>query len=333
MWLPTQGDKLMKRILDLFRKSGLGIVMAGAALASHAAYPDKPIRMVVPYPAGGSTDVIARALAAGLGEQLKQPVVVENKGGASGMIGSEYVAAQPADGYTLVFTAADTHSINPHVYAKMRYDAKRDFTPVGLAGYLTMALIVNPAKPATLTQYIQAVKAKPKGFTYASWGTGSSSQVAMEMFDSTAGIEQVHVPFQGAAPAITAVMGGQVDSMMVPLTLAEPNHRAGKVRLLGVAAPKRVPWATDLPTLGEQGVPLDARLWLGVLGPAKMPADVVEKINQGINAALKTPALQETMVKNGLIVGSGSAKDFANLLDSEYDRWGKTIRESKIRVD
>ena len=322
----------MNRFPAFTRRAAI-VLMAGAAFAAHAAYPDKPIRMIVPYPAGGSTDVIARALAAGLGEQLKQAVVVENRGGASGMIGSEYVAAQPADGYTLVFTAADTHSINPHVYAKMRYDAKRDFTPVGVAGFLTMAMIVNPGKPATLQQYIQAAKAKPASMTYASWGTGSSAHVAMEMFNNTAGIQQVHVPYQGAAPAITALIGGQVDAMMVPLTLAEPNHRAGKVRLLGVASPKRVPWATDLPTLAEQGAPLDARLWLGVLGPAKMPADVVEKLNQGINAALSTPALQETMVKNGLIVGSGSAADFTRLLDAEYDRWGKTIRDAKIRVD
>lgn len=321
------------RILESWRNRVIGLAFASAALAAQAAYPDKPIRMVVPYPAGGSTDVIARALAAALTDRLKQPVVVENRGGASGMIGSEYVASQPADGYTLVFTAADTHSINPHVYAKMRYDAKKDFTPVGIVGYLTMALIVNPAKPGTVAQYTEAAKAKPGGFTYASWGLGSSSQVAMEMFDSAAGIRQVHVPFQGAAPAITAVMGGQVDAMMVPLTLAEPNHRAGKVRLLGVAAPKRVPWATDLPTLAEQGVPLDGRLWLGVLGPAKMPAEVVTVLNRGIDAALKSPAVQETMLKNGLQVESGSAADFTNVLASEYERWGQTIRAAKIRVD
>lgn len=192
-------------IRSFLRKSACGLLVAAAAVAAQAAYPDKPIRTVVPYPAGGSTDVIARALASALGTRLNQPVIVDNRGGASGMIGSEYVAKQPADGYTLVFTAADTHSINPHVYGKMHYDAKKDFTPVGLVGYLTMALITNPKQPATLAQYVQAAKAKPKSFTYASWGIGSSSQVAMEMFDGAASIEQVHVPFQGAAPAITAV--------------------------------------------------------------------------------------------------------------------------------
>lgn len=324
----------MHPLFTLMRKTGLALAIAGTAFAAHAAYPEKPIKMVVAYPAGGSTDVIARALAVKLGERLGQPVVVENRGGASGMIGSEYVAQQPADGYTLMFTAADTHSINPHVYAKMRYDAKADFTPVGRVGYLTMALIVHPSKPGTLAQYTEAAKAKPRGFTYASWGTGSSSQVAMEMFGGMAKVQQVHVPFQGAAPAITAVIGGQVDAMMVPLTLAEPNHRAGKVKLLGVAAPQRVPFAKDLPTFAEQGLPLDGRLWLGVLGPDGMPAEVVKTLNREINAALKDPGLQETMRKNGLEVApSEDAQAFAKYLDAEYARWGKTIREANIRVD
>jgi len=322
----------MQRNLPTWRGALLGLA-AAFALSAHAAFPDKPVRMVVPYPAGGSTDVIARALAATMGEKLKQPVVIDNRGGASGMIGSEFVAAQPADGYTVVFTAADTHSINPHVYAKMRYDAKRDFAPVGVVGYLTMALIVNPAKSTSVAEYVQAAKARPRSFTYASWGTGSGSQVAMEMFNAVAGIEQVHVPFQGAAPAITAVIGGQVDAMMVPMTLAEPNHRAGKVRLLGIAAPKRVSWAADLPTLEEQGVALDSRPWLGVLAPAKVPAEAVDVLNKAINESLKDPRLQEVMRKNGLEITSGSAQDFARLLDVEYERWGKTIRDSGIRID
>lgn len=322
----------MKHLPSKARRTLCGL-LAMIALGAQAAYPDKPIRMVVPYPAGGSTDVIARALAAAMSDKLKQSVVVDNRGGASGMIGSEFVAGQAPDGYTVVFTAADTHSINPHVYAKMRYDAKRDFTPVGIVGYLTMALIVNPNQPAQLAQYVQAAKAKPRSLNYASWGLGSSSQVAMEMFNGAAGIETTHVPFQGAAPAITALMGSQVDAMMVPLTLAEPNHRAGKVRLLGVGAPQRVAWASDLPTLAEQGVPLDGRLWLGVLAPARMPADLVAAFNKAMNESLTDPRVQETMRKNGLDVVTGSPQDFARTLDVEFERWGKTIRDSKIRID
>ena len=322
----------MTELRRILRRT-LCVSIASFALSAQAAYPDKSIRMVVPYPPGGSTDVVARALAAAMTERLKQTVVIDNRAGASGMIGSEFVASQPADGYTLVFTAADTHSINPHVYAKMRYDAKRDFTPVGIVGYLTMALIVNPNQAASLSQYVQAAKAKPKSINYASWGIGSSSQVAMEMFNGAAGVQTTHVPFQGAAPAITALMAGQIDAMMVPMTLAEPNHRAGKVRLLGVGAPQRLAWANDLPTLAEQGVPLDGRLWLGVLGPAKLPSDVANVISKAINDSLKDPRLQETMRKNGLDVVTGSPQDFVRTLDLEFERWGKTIRDSKIQID
>lgn len=324
----------MKSLTSSMLKLACGVLIGATAASAFAAFPEKPIRMVVAYPPGGSTDVIARALANKLGPLLKQPVVVENRAGASGMIGSEYVASAAPDGYTLIFTAADTHSINPHVYAKIRYDARRDFTPVSRVGYLTMALIVNPNKPSgSLEQYIAAVKAKPGSFTFASWGTGSSSQIAMEMFRSTAGLNKIHVPFQGAAPAIIALIGGQVDSMMVPLTLAEPNHRAGKVKLLGVAAPARVPWAKDLPTLAEQGVPLDGRLWLGVLAPAKVPAEIVNRLNREINAALADPALRETMLKNQLDTSGGSVESFTKYLEAEYTRWGKTVSEAKIRID
>lgn len=316
-----------------WRRAFLGLIVAFATCTAHAAWPDKPVKMVVAYPAGGSTDVVARALAARLQERLKQPVVIENRPGASGMIGSEFVARAPADGYTMLFTAADTHSINPHVYAKMRYDAKRDFVPVGMVGYLTMAMIVHPSKPATVAQYIDAAKASPGAFTFASWGLGSSSQVAMEMFSGATKVRQVHVPFQGAAPAITAVIGGQVDAMMVPLTLAEPNHRAGKVRLLGVAAPKRMPWANDLPTLAEQGVPLDGRLWLGVLAPRGTPVEVVTAMNAAINASLTEAVLQETMLKNGLEISSGTPQSFSTYLEGEFERWGKTIRDANIKID
>jgi tripartite-type tricarboxylate transporter receptor subunit TctC len=324
----------MSRLFSKILKLACGLTLSASGVLALAAYPDKPIKMVVAYPPGGSTDVIARALAGKLSERLKQAVVVDNRPGASGMIGSEFVAGAAPDGYTIMFTAADTHSINPHVYSKMRYDAKRDFAPVSLVGFLTMALIVNPNKPSgSLLQYMDAAKSKPGTFSYASWGTGSSSHVAMEMFRSAAGLGLIHVPFQGAAPAITAVIGGQVDSMMVPMTLAEPNHRAGKVKLLGVAAPARVSWATDLPTLAEQGVALDGRLWLGVLAPAKVPADIVALINREINAVLADPAMKETMLRNGLEAAGGSAQSFSSYLDAEFGRWGSTISGAKIRID
>lgn len=299
-----------------------------------ADYPNHPIKMVVTYPAGGSTDVIARAVAVRLGERLKQPIVIDNRGGASGMLGTESVARSRGDGYTLMMAVADTHSINPHVYPSIRYDARKDFTPVGLVGYVSYALIVSPGvKATTLPQFVALAKASPGKMTFASWGIGSSSQVAVEMLKADAKIDLLHVPFQGAAPAISAVMSGQVDAMMVPLTLADPNHKAGKVRILGVAAPKRFAGSPDTPTFAEQGMPLTAGVWLGILGPANMPPEAVALLNRELNMVLKDPALKETLIKNGLEPQPETPQAFQTLMNSEYDRWGSTIRNASIKAE
>jgi len=299
-----------------------------------ADYPDHPIKMVVAYPPGGATDVMARAVAQKLGERLKQSIVIENKPGASGQIGSEYIARSAPDGYTLIFTAADTHSINPHVYPKIAYDARRDFTPVAQVGYLPLALIVNPSvKASNVKEFVALAKAQPGKLTFASFGVGSSSHVAMEMLKAQAGIDLLHVPFQGAAPAVSAIMGGQVDAMMVPLTLAAPNHQAGKVRLLGVAAPARFAGAPDAPTFAEQGLPLNSAPWVGILAPAKTPQDIVERLNREVNAALDDPQVQETLQKNGLARETKTQAQFKAFLDTEYDRWGGTIRTANIKAE
>ncbi|MDB5851372.1 MAG: hypothetical protein JWP29_5124 [Rhodoferax sp.] len=325
---------LLGRVASLVLASFAGLGGVAMSLPAMAEFPDHPIRMVVAYPPGGATDVMARAVAARLGERLKQPVIVENKPGASGMIGTEYVGKSVADGYTLIFTAADTHSMNPHVYPKITYDARRDFTPVAQVGYLPLALIINPQVPAkNVAEFVALLKQQPGKFTYASFGVGSSSQVAMEMFKGEAQVNLLHVPFQGAAPAVAAIMGGQVDAMMVPLTLAEPNHRAGKVRLLGVAAATRFAGAPDSPTFAEQGMALNSAPWVGILSPSRVPPETVEKLNREVNAALEDPQIRETLQKNGLQPFTSSQAAFKALLDVEYERWGKTIRDANIRVD
>jgi tripartite-type tricarboxylate transporter receptor subunit TctC len=307
---------------------------ACSPFAIGADYPDHPIKIVVAYPPGGATDVMARAVAQKLGERLKQSIVIENKPGASGQIGSEYVARAAPDGYTLIFTAADTHSINPHVYPKIAYDARRDFTPVAQVGYLPLALIVNPSvKANNVKEFVALAKAQPGKLTFASFGVGSSSHVAMEMLKAQAGIDLLHVPFQGAAPAVSAIIGGQVDAMMVPLTLAAPNDKAGKVRLLGVAAPARFAGAPDAPTFAEQGVPLNSAPWVGILAPAKTPQDIVERLNREVNAALDDPQVQETLLKNGLARETKTQAQFKAFLDAEYDRWGKTIHTANIKAE
>jgi tripartite-type tricarboxylate transporter receptor subunit TctC len=220
------------------------------------------------------------------------------------------------------------------VYPKIAYDARRDFTPVAQVGYLPLALIVNPSVKATnVKEFIALAKAQPGKLTYASFGVGSSSQVAMEMLKAETKIDLLHVPFQGAAPAVTAIIGGQVDAMMVPLTLAAPNHQAGKVRVLGVAAPARFAGAPDLPTFAEQGIPLNSAPWVGILAPAKVPQDIVDKLNREVNAALEDAQLQETLQKNGLARETRSQPQFKAFLDTEYDRWGTTIRGANIKAE
>ncbi|MDO9403993.1 MAG: tripartite tricarboxylate transporter substrate binding protein [Polaromonas sp.] len=325
-----------RRAVRTIAATGLGLCAPVALIrnATAAAYPERPLKMVVTYPAGGSTDVIARAVAVRLGERIGQPVLIDNRGGASGMLGSEWVARAPQDGYTLMMAVADTHSINPHVYAGIRYDARRHFTPVGLVGYVSYALIVSPGVAATtVPEFVALARSQPGKLTFASWGVGSSGQVAMELLKAHAKIDLLHVPFQGAAPAIAAVMSGQVDAMMVPLTLADPNHRAGKVRLLGVAAPRRFEGSPDTPTFAEQGLPLTAGVWLGVLGPAGLPATVVARLNRELNAALAEPALRETLVRNGLEAMPRTADAFRSFMRTEYERWGAVVRGAAIRAE
>jgi len=205
-----------------------------APVPALAQYPDKPIRLVVPWPAGGGTDVAARAVAAPLSERLKQPVVVDNRPGANGSIGTDVVARAPKDGYTLLMVTADTNAIGPHVYPKLPYDVRKDFDSVGMAGYFPYALVTSPNFSATtVADFVAYAKKNPGKITFASWGVGSSAHVGMEMLKQQAGIFMLHVPFQGAAPAVQAVAGSQVDAMVVPVAVAEPLARAGRLRMLG----------------------------------------------------------------------------------------------------
>ena len=297
-------------------------------------YPDKSIRMVVPYNAGGGTDVLARAIAVGAGKILKQTIVVDNKPGASGMIGSDYVAKAAPDGYTILMTAADTHSINPHVYPKIAYDALKDFVGIAQIGLLPYALVVNPKVPAkNIKEFIALAQSQPGKLTYASWGVGSSSQVAMEMLKVMSKLDILHVPFTGAAPAMTAVLAGQVDAMFVPLSLAVPNAEAGKVVAIGLGAPARFVGAPNMPTLAEQGVSVYTSPWISILGPAKMPKAAVDAIYNAVNEAVKDPQIIELMIKGGLQIDVLNPEQFGKVLVSEFDRWGATVKAAGIKAD
>jgi tripartite-type tricarboxylate transporter receptor subunit TctC len=312
------------------------VVLALGALPQPAGasdYPNKVVKVIVSYPPGGGMDVMARVLAAALAERMNQSVIVENKPGASGMIGAEFVAKSPADGYTLMLAPADTHSINPNVYTNMRYDARRDFAPVARLGDLPMTLVVSPSSPATSVEdFVKLAKQQPGKITFASWGVGSSSHVAMETLMLEQKIDMLHVPFTGAAPAINAVIAGQVDAAMVTLPTSEPQHEGGKVRIIGVTPIKR---PAGSPSYPEKGMPSHLSAWIGVLAPAKTPPEVVTKLNREIGALMADASVRGRLVKAGLEPASEVAppKAFEQFLSTQYDLWGKTVREAKISVE
>jgi tripartite-type tricarboxylate transporter receptor subunit TctC len=312
-----------------------GTVSAGTVSAGN--YPERPIRMIVAWPAGGGTDSVARIVARYLGERLKQPVIVENRGGASGMVGTEYVSRAAPDGYTIQYTVADSHSINPHVFADVHYDALNDFTPVVMVGSMPNALVVNPREPAkTVAEFVKIAKENPGKLTYSSWGIGSGGHIRMEAFDSYTHIKMLHVPYQGSGPALAAVLAGHVDAMMVPLGLAQSNIEAGKLRVLAVDTPLRVEGADGIPTFTEQGVPLVLTFWQGILVPAKVPKEIVDKLNRETNAVLADPQARADLLKVGVVVGASgvsSVVDTQAYFNAEYVRWGKVIRDAGIKAE
>ncbi|MBN9426828.1 MAG: tripartite tricarboxylate transporter substrate binding protein [Burkholderiales bacterium] len=297
-------------------------------------WPDRPIKMVVAWPAGGGTDIVARIVAKHLGERLKQPVVVDNRAGASGVVGTEYVSRAKPDGYTVQYTVADSHSINPHVFSGIRYDAINQFTPVSIVGSMPNSLIVNPKVPAkTVEEFIQLAKENPGKYTYASWGVGSGGHIRMEALNSFAKTKTLHVPYQGSGPALTAVIAGEVDAMMAPYGLAEATARAGKVRMLSVDTSERLPEAPQIPTLAEQGVPLRLAFWQGLLVPAKTPEAIINRLNTEMSALLADPQVRAELRKAGVAVnsmGTSTLADIRGFFDSEYERWGTLIREVNI---
>ena len=270
-----------------------------------------------------------------LGEQLKQSVVIDNRPGANGGIGSLAVARAPADGLTLVWVTADTHAMNPHVYPKLGYDPRTDFSAIALVGYFPYALIVNSAFPANnIAEFVTETRQRPGKVTFASWGIGGSAHVAMEMFRAQGKFDVLHVPYTGAAPAIAAVAGGQVDSMIVPMSVAGPQAAGGKVKILGLASSKRFPAAPDLKTFAEQGVPVDGGTWVGFMAPANTPDETVQRINRAVSAVLSNPQVREQLIKMNVDPAPPqSAAQFKAFVASEYDRWGAVIRGANIRVE
>ena len=303
------------------------------APVSASDYPNKPVKMIVTFPPGGGMDTMARLLSGPLQDRLKQPIIVDNRPGASGMIGAEAAAKSLPDGYTLILGSADTHAINPAVFTNIRYDAIKDFAPVALLGDLPMTLVVNPSVPAnSIEEFLRIVKERPGKLTYSSWGIGSGSQIAMETILQPGKLEMLHVPFPGSAPAIAALMGGQVDAMMVTLPTSEPNHIAGRVRILGVTPIRRPAGSPDYP---RAGMPPDLGIWVGVFAPAKTDPAIVAQLNRELKAMLDDAAVRASFAKTGLEVVPTIAPpaEFARFVAASNASWGKTVREAKIQVD
>ncbi|CAN5496905.1 tripartite tricarboxylate transporter substrate binding protein [soil metagenome] len=314
---------------------GAGIAAAGLPLARAADdYPSKPIKLIVPWAAGGGTDVVVRKIAPAISERLGQNLYIDNKGGATGAIGSAIVAQSPPDGYTLLIGTADSHSIIPHLYKKLAYDARRDFTGVSPLCFFPYALAVHPSvKARDAREFVALAKASPGQLTFASWGVGSSAHVAAEMLSQASQMQVLHVPYTSTAPMMLGLVGGQVNAAIVPMPLAEQYTRGGSIRLLGLAGPKRFTGMPELPTLAEQGYDVNAGTWVGIMGPANLPARIRDRIHEAADAVLATPSMQADLVHMFVEPNRMSVAQYDAFLDSEYSRWGKVIDTAAIKVE
>ncbi len=310
----------------------LWAVLTDPADVRAQAWPQRPIILVVPFPAGGGTDAFARPLAAQLDAQLGQRVLIENKAGAGGNIGASYAARQPADGYTF-FIGATHHTIAPSVYPKLDYDIERDFIPLALISRPPHVVAINPNTPAkTLDEFIAYAKANH--LNYASGGAGTTHHLAGELFNIMAGTHLKHVPYRGSGPAMQDLLAGHVPVMFDGLGTSGPQIAAGAIRGLAVTTTKRVPSLPDVPTSAEAGLPgFEFSTWYGVFAPKGAPAPVMERTIKEIRTALQAPTLQATWAKNGSDIPDVSGAEFENLVASEVVRWRKVVQEAGIRLE
>jgi len=317
----------------------LSLIAAGAALPRLViadGFPTRPIKLIVPHAAGGNSDAFGRILAQKLSERLGQQVVAENRTGAGGTIGSALTANSPSDGYTLLVADTGTHAIAPTLYGpRLQYDVFKDFTPITQAANFANALILHPSVPArTPQEFVALVKSQPGKLTYSSAGTGNGSHLAVELFRTAAGgLDMVHVPYKGGAPAVQAVLAGEVQLCAVSVNTSMPHIKSGRVRGLGLAAKQRSPALPDLPTFIESGIPFDAENWLAILGPKAMPADVARKLNAEISATLNLPDVRERLAAIGLEVVASSPEQFRQVLEEDVAKWGKAVKDSGAVVE
>ena len=311
-----------------------GMMAAAAPLRAQTSYPDKPVRWVVPYPPGGGTDVIARIVQERMAAALGQQVVIENKGGAGGSVGTEVVAKAAPDGYTVLFTLS-SHTINPAIYAKLNFDTVKDFEPVGTVASLPQILVANPKVPAnTLAELTALAKAKPGEFAYASVGNGSPGHLAGEMFKLRAGVQMTHIPYRGGGPAVTDVMGGQVPLLWVSIPAAAQFVKTGKLKALAVSTLKRTPAFPEVPTVHESGYPdFEVDSWYAMFVPAKTPKPVIERLNKALNAVLAEPLIRERLLAQGADAVGGTPEALGRVVAAELPKWAKLAKDASIKAD
>jgi tripartite-type tricarboxylate transporter receptor subunit TctC len=315
----------------------LGAALA-AAMTSPAAgadvYPGRTIKIVVPYAAGGAVDIVARIVGQALAEEVKQPVIVDNRPGASANIGMEAVARAPADGYTLLM-ASNGLTTNMALFPSLSFDGRRDFAPIARIGYAPLVIVVPAASPAkSLKDLIAMAKAKPGELAYGSAGNGSSGHLAGESLKSSAGIDVLHVPYKGGAPAVTDLLGERLAFMPINPLEVIAHIQAGRLRVLAVGSEKRVPLLPDTPTVSEAGVPgFEATVWWGLVAPARTPADIVAKVNADVNKALRDPAIVKKLTDLGVVTAPGSPDDFTRFIAQQTELWSAVVRKAGIRPD
>lgn len=323
------------RLRRIFFGLTAAIVMGASLLANAQAWPTKPIKLVVPFPPGGTTDIMGRIIAQKLGDLLGQPVVVDNRGGANGNIGSDIVAKAVPDGYTLIVSGVGSHAINQSLYKTMPFDVVRDFTHVAMFAKGPNTLVVNPAFEAqNLKQLIALAKARPGSLSYASSGSGSSNHLSMEMLKTRADIFITHIPYRGGGPAITDVMSGQIPMMFINFDAALPYVKAGRLRALAMTGSRRSAQLPDVPTVMEVGFPeFAAESWTGLSGPANLPKDVLARLNGEMQKVLQMPDVKERLTGLGLESVPGTSEEMTALVKVEVEKWGRVIKAAGAKVD
>lgn len=312
-----------------------GLAFAGMAQAQAQAYPNKAIKLIIPYAVGGSTDQTGRLVAQSLSARLGQPVVVENRAGAGGTVGHDLVAKAPADGYTLLFSAAGPLTVTPHTYSRLSYEPIKGFEPITLVATQPLLLVVKPAlKVNNVGELIRYAQAQPGKLSYGSFGNGSAAHLAGEYFKTLAKVDMVHVPYKGSGPALVDLVGGQIDLMFDVFSTAAPLAKSGKLRPIAITSADRSPQFPDVPTMQQSGVTgFEAGTWFGVLAPAGLPAPLVEQLSTALNAVLQEKNLRDTLASQGAVVRGGTPAQFNSFFLAEYDKWGKIVKAAGVTAD